>query len=69
MAIFFVNKSDLQKHPGFQEEAVPFCKSINDNELCFLFEPKPGFLASFGVLLTEQGISYQLEFDLGKIKW
>ena len=62
MAIFIVTKSDLMKHPELEKEAILFCESIKENDLSMLFEPKPGYLATFGLMLTEKFISYQLDF-------
>jgi hypothetical protein len=63
MALFIINKSELVKHPDFEKQASPFCERKLESETTVAYEPKPGFLATFGVLLTEKGISYQLEFD------
>jgi hypothetical protein len=63
MALFIVNKSDLLAHPEFETEVSHFCEKRIESEKSVAFEPKPGFLATFGVFLTEKGISYQLEFE------
>ena len=63
MALFIVNKSDLLAHPEFETQVSHFCEKRIENEKSVAFEPKPGFLATFGVFLTEKGISYQLEFE------
>ena len=63
MALFIVNKSDLQVHPEFDTQVSHFCERRIENEVSVAFEPKSGFLATLGVFLTEKGISYQLEFE------
>lgn len=62
MALFIVEKSDLENHPEFRGESTPFCLTVRETDLVVIFEPKAGYLATFGVMLTEKGISYQLEF-------
>lgn len=63
MAIFLVNKTDLEQHPHFEEELACLCDDVSGNDKYFYFTPKPGYLSSFGLLLTEKQISYQLEFE------
>ena len=62
MAIFVVDKSELEKHPHFEEELALMCETVTGNEQYLYFTPKVGFLAPFGVLLMNKHISYQLEF-------
>ena len=66
MPVFKVNKSKLDSQDGFRKEAELFCQTIKEQGDLVLFEPKVGYLATFGVLLTEKGISYQLEFEPNK---
>jgi hypothetical protein len=68
MASFIVNKSDLRDRLHVQEQLECICISKKETDEYIIFEAKPGFLVSMGTMLTENKISYQLEFEQEIIK-
>ena len=63
MAVYKVKKIHLSSHPDFDKQAMQYYQKRFENDESVIYEPKPGYLGTFGVLLAENGISYQLDFD------
>ncbi len=61
MAIFIVKKADLPA--ALKEEILTLCESISETEMFYGCIPRAGCLVAVGVLLSNNGISYQLEFE------
>jgi hypothetical protein len=61
MAIFTVDKAEVSAN--VKDKLSVLCVSVVEKEDYFAFIPKTGYFVSVGVLLTELGISYQLDFD------
>jgi len=67
VAFYIVNKSDL--NPDVLEQLWCICELRTETADVFVFEPKAGFITSFGMILAETKISYRLEFknDAGQM--
>ena len=60
VAFYIVNKSDL--NPNILEHPWCICELRTETADTIIFEPKTGFIASFGMTLAENKISYRLKF-------
>jgi hypothetical protein len=62
MTVITISKEERTRCPQIEDEVSPFCEQIKYSPTSICFYPKPGFLVSLVVYLSEKKISYKLDF-------
>jgi hypothetical protein len=61
MAMFIVKKEEVSA--ALKLKLVDLCESIEDTNDCFECIPRSGYLVALGVMLKNENVSYELDFE------
>lgn len=63
MASFIINTSELVKYPALENDLSDLCAEIVKTDNHIILVPKPGSIATVGMVLFHNHISCKLELD------